>query len=33
VAEAARLRLIRMGGYRPGSLRRVLRNLFGPRGG
>ncbi|MDF1708098.1 MAG: DUF2235 domain-containing protein [Paracoccaceae bacterium] len=32
VAEAARLRVIRMGGYRPGSLRRVLRDLFGPRG-
>lgn len=31
VAEAARLRVIRMGGYRPGSLRRVLRDLFGPR--
>ncbi|OZB19722.1 MAG: hypothetical protein B7X55_02625 [Rhodobacterales bacterium 34-62-10] len=31
VAEAARLRTIRMGGYRPGSLRRVLRDLFGPR--
>jgi uncharacterized protein (DUF2235 family) len=31
VAEAARLRAIRMGGYRPGSLRRVLRDLFGPR--
>jgi uncharacterized protein (DUF2235 family) len=31
VAEAARLRAIRMGGYRPGSLRRVWRDLFGPR--
>jgi uncharacterized protein (DUF2235 family) len=32
VAEAARLRVIRMGGYRPGALRRVWRDLFGPRG-
>lgn len=31
VAEAARLRVIRMGGYRPGALRRVWRDLFGPR--
>lgn len=31
VAEVARLRTIRVGGYRPGSLRRVLRDLFGPR--
>jgi len=31
VAEAARLRVIRLGSYRPGSLRRVLRDLFGPR--
>jgi hypothetical protein len=33
VAKAARLRVIRMGGYRPGSLSRVWRDLFGPRGG
>jgi uncharacterized protein (DUF2235 family) len=31
VAEAARLRVIRMGGYQPGALRRVRRDLFGPR--
>lgn len=33
VAKAARLRGIRMGGYRPDSLSRVWRDLFGPRGG
>ena len=31
VAEAARLRVIRMGGYRPGSLRKVWSDLFRPR--
>ncbi|MDX5401945.1 MAG: DUF2235 domain-containing protein [Rhodobacterales bacterium] len=31
VAEAARLRVFRMGGYRPGALRRVWRDLFGSR--
>lgn len=31
VAEPARQRVIRMGGYRPGSLRRVRRALFAPR--
>ncbi|MCD1624418.1 MAG: T6SS phospholipase effector Tle1-like catalytic domain-containing protein [Paracoccaceae bacterium] len=33
VAESARQRVIRLGGYRPGSLRRVLRDLFGPPAG
>lgn len=33
VAEAARQRVIRMGGYRPGSLRYVRQKLFKPRNG